>query len=133
VVVNVNRLKRCHNPPRRKGEKKKNIPSPKREQTADEWDSSDDEPLNMLGQRRLIPSSQVRTPDDEDTGTTEKPATTESMQNIAPRDDNEQGNKDGQVEAIDNPSTSEPDVTDRPDEQTNSVGEEGSRTHQGQP
>ena len=81
VVVNVNRLKRCHNPPRRKRDKKENVTNPKREQSADEWDSSDGEPLNLLGQRRLIPSSQVRTPDDEDTGTPEETATTEPLQN----------------------------------------------------
>ena len=81
VVVNVNRLKRCHNPPRRKRDKKENVTNPKREQSADEWDSSDGEPLNLLGQRRLIPSSQVRTPDDEDTGTPEETATTGPLQN----------------------------------------------------
>jgi len=62
-----------------------------------------------------------------------KPRRLDLCKTIAPRDDNEQGNQDGQVEAIDTPSTSEQDVTDRPDEQTDSVGEEGSRTDQGQP
>jgi len=133
VVVNVKRLKRCHNPPRRKRDKKENVSNPKRDQSDSEWDSSDDEPLNLLGQRRLIPSSQVRTPDVEYTVTPEETATTEPIQNIAPRDDNEQGDKDRQMEAIDTPSTSEQDVTDRPDEHTNSVGEEGSRSDQGQP
>jgi len=133
VVVNVNRLKKCHNPQRRKRDKKENLPNPNREQSDSEWDSSDDEPLNLLEQRRLIPSSQVRTPDDEETGTPEKTSTTEPMQNIATRNDNEQGDEDRQVKVIDIPSTSEQDVTDRQDEHTDSVGEEGSRTDQGQP
>jgi len=133
VVVNINRFKRCHDPPKRKRDKKENVPTPKLVQSDDEWDRSDDEPLNLIGRRRLIPSSQVRARDDEDTGTTEENATTESMQNIAPRDDNEQSNKDRQVETIGIPSTSEQDVTDRPNEQTDSVGEKGSRTDQGQP
>jgi hypothetical protein len=50
-----------------------------------------------------------------------------------PRDENEQGDKDGQLEIIATPSTSEQDITDRPDEQTDFVGEEGNRTDQGQP
>ena len=58
--------------------------------------------------------------------------TTEPIQNLAPSDDNGQ-DEDRQMKAIDTPSTSEQDVTDRPDVQTDSVGEEGSRTDQEQP
>ena len=133
VVVNVNRLKRCHNPPKRKRDKKENVPSPKQNQSDIEWDSSDDEPLILLGRRRLIPSSQVRTPDEEETETPEETVTTEPIQDNMTRDDNEQGDEDRQMEVIDTPSTSEQDVTDRPDEHTDPVGEEGSRTDQGQP
>ena len=85
VVVNINRLKRCHDTPERKGDKKENVPTPKREKSDDEWDISDDEPLHLIGRRRLIPSSQVRARHDGDTGTTEKTANTESVQNIASR------------------------------------------------
>jgi hypothetical protein len=131
-VVNINRSKGCHNHPGRKRDKKEKVPTPKQEQSDDEWDSSDDEPLNLIGRRRLIPSSQVRARDDENTETTDENTTIESLQNIAPRDENEQVN-DRQVEIIVTPSTSEQDVTDRPDEQTDSVGEEGNRTDQGQP
>jgi len=67
VLVNINRLKRRHDPPKRERDKKENVPNPKREQSDNEWHNSDNEPLNLIGRRRLIPSSQVRTRDDEDT------------------------------------------------------------------
>ena len=133
MVVNVNRLKKCHNPPKRKRDKKENVPTPKQDQTDSEWDSSDDEPLISLGRRRFIPSSQVRTPDEEETEPTEETVTTEPIPHNVTRDDEEQDDENRQIEVIDTPSTSEQDVTDRPDERTDAVGEEGSRTDQGQP
>jgi len=58
VTVNVNRLKRCHNPPTRKQVKKGTILIPEKVQSGDEWSKSDDEQLHLLGQPKLIPSSQ---------------------------------------------------------------------------
>lgn len=71
-------------PPKGKRDQKGTVPIPKKEQSDNEWDSSDDEPLHLLGQHRLIPFSETRR-DDEDTGTTEETATNEFMQSNACR------------------------------------------------
>jgi hypothetical protein len=56
VTVNVNRLKRCHNPPV-KGTSKKIVTSPKTRLTDDDWGDTDDEPLSNLCRPKFIPSS----------------------------------------------------------------------------
>jgi hypothetical protein len=48
MTVNVNRLKRCHNPPV-KGTSKKIVPSPKTRLADDDWSDTDDETLSNLG------------------------------------------------------------------------------------
>jgi hypothetical protein len=57
MTVNVNRLKRCHNPPG-KGTSKNIVPSPKTKLTDDDWSDTDDEPLSNLCRSKYIPSSQ---------------------------------------------------------------------------
>jgi hypothetical protein len=46
ATVNINRLKKCHDPPRRKKDGKRTVPFPERKQADSEWDDSDDEPLH---------------------------------------------------------------------------------------
>jgi hypothetical protein len=57
VTFNVNRLKRCHNPPVKRTSKKI-VPSPQARLTDDDWSDTDDEPLSNLRRSKFIPSSQ---------------------------------------------------------------------------
>jgi hypothetical protein len=99
VTVNVNRLKKCHAPPQKKV-RKQTAPTPKEEPSADDWDSSDDEPLYLLGQRKFIP-----TPRDRPQGSENAEIPDEAVP-----DEPEQGNNDApesqerQGENVDTPS-----------------------------
>jgi hypothetical protein len=97
VTVNVNRLKKCHAPPQKKNRK---LPIPKEQPSADEWDSSDDEPLQLLEQHKF-----VRTPRDRPQGSENAEIPEEAVP-----DEPEQGNDDApesrerQGENVDTPS-----------------------------
>jgi hypothetical protein len=69
VTVNVNRLKKCYDPPKKRKDRKGSVPTPNNEQSADEWDSSDDEPLHLLGRPKFILTSRDRLQGLENTGT----------------------------------------------------------------
>jgi hypothetical protein len=65
VTVNVNRMKRCYNPPGRKRARKGTVPTTLTKQSDDDWSESDDEPLYLLGRPKIIPTSQDKPPNFE--------------------------------------------------------------------
>jgi hypothetical protein len=139
VTVNVNRLKKCHAPPQKKS-RKRTAQNPKEEPSADEWDSSDDEPLHLLGRRKFVRTPRDRTQGSEYVGIPEE----------AVPDEPEQGNDDApeprerQGENVDTPSRDQPrsevaissetqGVIAPPGGQTETVDEGRSCNDQGQP
>jgi hypothetical protein len=60
MSVNVNKLKKCHAPPKGREDRKQSVPTPIEEQSAFEWDSSDNEPMHLLWQRKFIPTPRDR-------------------------------------------------------------------------
>ena len=56
--MNINRLKRCYVAPKQKRAKKASVPTIEENTADEEWDSSDEEPLHLLGKRKLLPTSQ---------------------------------------------------------------------------
>jgi hypothetical protein len=60
VTVNINRLKKCNNPPRERKARKETVSIPMKKQVDDEWNESDDEPLKLLARPKLVISSEDR-------------------------------------------------------------------------
>jgi hypothetical protein len=126
VIVNINRLKRCYVAPKpRKAIKATVSPTVEENTTDEEWNSSDEEPLHLLGKRRVIPISQ--SPNDSETLT--EVVTNDPTQN----DTAERYNNNRQEEAGDNTPDEIPDTTEPQDEQTDSVNTEGDSSDQRQP
>jgi hypothetical protein len=123
VTVNVNRLKRCHNPPV-KGTSKKTVPSPKTRISDDEWSDSNDEPLATLRRSKFIPSSRSGPRDIE----TERPGEAVTIDDTIQDGNNvndpvtQDGPKDGQEEvelgAVTDTPSETPETIDHEQEDT---------------
>jgi len=125
AIVNVNRLKRCHDAPKRKKAKKTTAPPIKENTTDEEWDTSDEEPLYLLGKRKLIPASESL----DHSQSLEEVVTDNPTQN----DTAERDNNNRPEEVGDNTTDETQDVTEPQNEQTDSVNTEGDRGDQRQP
>jgi hypothetical protein len=60
VTLNINRLKKCNNPPRERKARKGTVSIPEKKQVDDEWNESDNEPLQLLARPKLNISSEDR-------------------------------------------------------------------------
>ena len=110
AIVNINRLKRCHDAPKRKKAKKATAPTIKENTTEEEWDSSDEEPLFLLGKCKLIPTSQSL----DNSKRLEEVVTNNPTRN----DTVERDNDNRQEEVGDNPPDETQDITEPQNEQT---------------
>jgi hypothetical protein len=139
VTVNFNRLKKCHAPPQKKS-RKQTAPNPKEEPSADEWDSSDDKPLRLLGQRKFIQTPRDRPQESENAEIPEEAVPDEPEQG----NNNAHESRERQGENVDTPSQDRPrsEVTlssetqgvIAPQEgQTETIDEERNSSDQGQP
>jgi hypothetical protein len=125
AIVNINRLKRCYDVPKRKKVKNATAPTIEENMSNEEWNSSDEEPLHLLGKSKLIPTSQ--SPDNSKC--LEEVVTNDPTQSDAVERDND----DRQKEAGDNPPDEIQDITEPQNEQTDSVNTVGDSSDQRQP
>jgi len=103
-------LKRCHDAPKRKKARKTTAPTIKENTTEEEWDTSDEEPLYLLGKRKFIPASECL----DHSQSLEEVVT----DNPTPNDTVEQDNNNRPEEVGDNTTDETQDVTEPQNEQT---------------
>jgi len=124
AIVNINRLKRCHDAPKRKKTKKTTVPTIKENTTEEEWDTSDEKHFYLLGNRKITPASKSL----DNSKSLEAVVTDNPTQNDAVERDN-----DNRQEVGDNLPDETQVITEPQNEQTDSVTTEVDSSDQRQP